>query len=120
MADVIHDRLLRDIDWVPTQINSLTASTPSAIRTPVHFSTDRECLERIMPTVGKFDMKQVTIAWIRNTMELSTVVLSDNLLDLIRANPALEIEEGPFPIRFDGNGDLEEILAEAEALQSAH
>ena len=32
MADVIHDRLLAQIDWNPTRINSLTASTPAAIR----------------------------------------------------------------------------------------
>jgi len=43
MADVVHDRLLPKIDWNPTRINSLTASSPSAIRTPIHFSTDREC-----------------------------------------------------------------------------
>src|SRR5450432_3429031 len=53
MADVIHDRLLEQIDWNPTRINSLTASTPAAIRTPVHFASDRECLEKLMPTVGR-------------------------------------------------------------------
>src|SRR4030088_2530825 len=37
MADVVSDRLLARIDWNPTQINSLTASTPAAIRIPVHF-----------------------------------------------------------------------------------
>ena len=46
MADVVHDRLLEQIDWTPTQINSLTASTPAAIRTPIHFSSDRLCLTR--------------------------------------------------------------------------
>ena len=45
MADVVHDRLLEQIDWTPTQINSLTASTPAAIRTPIHFSSDRLCLQ---------------------------------------------------------------------------
>ena len=40
----------------PTRINSLTASTPAAIRTPIHFPSDRECLERIAPTVGRVDL----------------------------------------------------------------
>ena len=53
MADVITDRLLDRIDWNPTRINSLTASTPSAIRTPIHFPTDRECLEPSPPRWGK-------------------------------------------------------------------
>ena len=56
MADVVTDRLVNRIDWQPTMINSLTANTPAAIRTPIHFKTDRECIERIAPTVGKFDL----------------------------------------------------------------
>src|SRR5580765_2485068 len=70
MADVVSDRLLRKSDWNHTQINSLTASTPAAIRTPLHFPTDRECLERIAPTVGKLDIGDVTIGWVRNSLEL--------------------------------------------------
>ncbi len=46
MADVMHDRLVNDIDWKPTYINSLTASTPAAIRTPIHFSNDVEVLDK--------------------------------------------------------------------------
>ena len=70
MADVTTDRLVNRIDWVPTRVNSLTASTPSAIRTPIHYPTDRECLEAIMPTVGKFDTRHVTIGWIRKARSL--------------------------------------------------
>ena len=70
MADVVSDRLLPKIDWNATQINSLTASTPADIRTPIHFATDRECLERIAPTVGKHDLSEVTYGWIRNSLEL--------------------------------------------------
>jgi hypothetical protein len=106
MADVVHDRLLEKMDWTPTWINSLTASTPAAIRTPIHFPTDRECLERIMPTVGKFTMADVEIGWIRNTMELTRVLLTENLLPQIRRNAALEIVDGPFDFPFDSDGQL--------------
>src|SRR5205823_8532374 len=95
MADVISDRLLDKIDWNPTRINSLTASTPAAIRTPVHFPTDRECLERFAPTVGKFDMSEVTIGWFRNSLELGTLALTENLMPQIRSNPLLEIVREP-------------------------
>src|SRR3989454_6790992 len=80
MADVVSDRPLDKIDWHPTRINSLTASTPAAIRTPAHFATDRECLERIAPTVGKFEIPDVTIGWVRNSLELGTLALTENLL----------------------------------------
>ena len=90
MADVINDRLLKVIDWKPTQINSLTASTPAAIRTPAHFPTDRMCLEKFWPTVGKFKQEDVTIAWIANSMELANLRLSENLRSEIEANPMLD------------------------------
>ncbi|HLY19627.1 MAG TPA: hypothetical protein VKR61_20510, partial [Bryobacteraceae bacterium] len=91
MADVVTDRLVNRIDWTPTRVNSLTASTPSAIRTPIHYPTDRECLEAIAPTVGKFDAREVTIGWIRNTLELSLLAMSENLRPQIERNPMLEI-----------------------------
>ena len=71
MADVVCDRLLGKIDWTPTSINSLTASSPAAVQTPLHYSTDRECLERIAPTVGLIDLSEIRICWVKNTLELN-------------------------------------------------
>jgi hypothetical protein len=105
MADVVADRLVNRIDWEPTWINSLTANTPSAIRTPIHFPTDRECLERIAPTVGKIDLDEVTYIWIRNTMELGRVACSENLRGKIESNPLLEIE-ATVDFDFDGGNNL--------------
>ncbi len=115
MADVISDRLFNKINWVPTRINALTASTPSAIRTPMHYPTDRECLERVFPTVGRFDSKEVTLAWIRNTMELTPLMLSENLLDEIQRNPLLQIVGPAQDVEFDPEGNLVSMLAPALA-----
>jgi hypothetical protein len=106
MADVVTDRLLEGIDWTPTAINSLTASTPAAIRTPVHYASDRECLEKIFPTCGRLDLKDVTLGWIRNTLELRTLALSENLLGQIEANPMLEVLGEAEEMEFDGAGNL--------------
>jgi hypothetical protein len=105
MADVVTDRLVNRIDWVPTWINSLTANTPAAIRTPIHFPTDRECLERIAPTVGKLDLQEVTYGWIRNTMELARLAVSENLRPEIEGKPGIEIES-TIDFEFDGKGNL--------------
>ena len=126
MADVIHDRLLEQIDWNPTQINSLTASTPAAIRTPVHFASDRECLEKLMPTVGRLDLKQVTYGWIPNSLEIGLLALSENLRPEIESMPHLEILGEPWEFEFDAKGDLSSMQEVAEkrgvldALAAAH
>jgi len=119
MADVTTDRLVNRINWEPTWINSLTANTPAAIRTPIHFPTDRECLERISPTVGKIDLSEVTYGWIRNTMELGRLALSENLRAEVEKNPQLEIESA-IDFEFDGNGNLISPFAPVEETAGAH
>jgi hypothetical protein len=119
MADVVTDRLVNRIDWTPTRINSLTANTPAAIRIPVHFPTDRECLEAFAPTVGKLDLSQVTYAWIRNSMELTRLGLSENLRAQVEANPILKIE-ATVDFEFDGSGNLISPFAPVEETAGAH
>jgi hypothetical protein len=105
MADVVTTRLVKRIDWEPTWINSLTANTPAAIRTPIHFPTDRECLERITPTVGRLDLADTTFGWIRNTMELTRIALSENLRGAVERQDGIEVE-AVIDFDFDGEGNL--------------
>jgi hypothetical protein len=119
MADVVTDRLVNRINWEPTWINSLTANTPAAIRTPIHFPTDRECLERIMPTVGRLDLAELTFGWIRNTMELTRIALSENTRAEVEANPALEIE-ATIDFDFDGEENLISPFQPVEETAGAH
>ncbi len=111
MADVITDRLYGKIDMHATQLNSLTASTTRMCQTPIHFPTDRMCLERVVPTLGRLDTREATIAWIRNTLELDELLVSENLRSEIEANPALEILGDPAPIEFQPDGALVESLS---------
>jgi hypothetical protein len=110
MADIISDRLLGKIDWGATYVNSLTACTPAGVRTPVHFPTDRECLERIALTVGKLDTKVVTIGWLSNTMELGLLALSENLLPEVRHNPKLQVVSQALDLQFDSQGNLPYLM----------
>jgi len=119
MADVVTNRLVERIDWAPTTINSLTANTPAAIRTPVHFATDLECLERFAPTVGKLDLSQVTYGWIRNSMELERIGLSENLRAEVERNPNLEIEAA-IDFEFDGHHNLISPFAPVEETAGVH
>jgi len=119
MADVVTDRLVNRTDWQPTIINSLTANTPAAIRTPVHFATDRECLERFAPTVGKLDLDGVTYGWIRNTMELGRLAVSENVRAQVEGNPQLEIES-TIDFDFDGAGNLLSPFAPVAETAGAH
>jgi hypothetical protein len=106
MADVVSDRLLNKVNWDTTYINCLTACTPPGIRTPIHFPTDRECFEKISRTTGRLDARDVTFAWIANSLELGVLGLSENLLDEVRSNPAIEVLSPPMELPFDSGGSL--------------
>jgi hypothetical protein len=105
MADVTTDRLAASIDWGPTLVNALAAGSPARVRLPMHFPNDRDCLERVAPTVGKLDASAVTFGWIQNTLALDRIAVSENLRDVIEAHPLARVE-GEMSLRFDGEGNL--------------
>jgi hypothetical protein len=106
LSDVVHDRLIAKLDTKPTWINALTASTPGAAKTPIHFASDRECLERISLTVGKHNPADVRFGWIENTLEISHLALSENMRAEIENNPLLEIVAEAHELPFNKEGNL--------------
>lgn len=120
MADMIHERLLGEIDWTPTAINSLTASTPAAIRTPINYASDRECLSKLWPTVGKFNSEEITIGWIRNSLDIGMIGLTENLRSVVEANPTLEIVGTSKEWPFDQKGDLPRHLPGVPVGSASH
>jgi hypothetical protein len=108
LADVIHDGLLNDIDWKPTYINSLTASTPAGVRIPIHFPSDLEALTNIAPTVGKIDLSTVTYCRIRNTLELAHAAVSETLVPTLYPNAKTVSAPFDVPLTSANNfGDFE-------------
>lgn len=106
MADVVHDRLVEKVDYEATWVNALTASAPSPGFTPMHFATDRECIERLLPTCGKADTGECTLAWIRNTLELEHTFVSENLLPQSADDPFVHVVGEPLDLPFDAAGNL--------------
>ena len=105
MADMIHSRLLQKVDPESTWVNAVTSGSLAAVRAPIHYPSDRKCIETLVQTVGKADTGTVTIGWIRNSLELGKLALSENLRPQIEANPALEIMGPAFPLCFDNEGN---------------
>jgi hypothetical protein len=106
MADVVHDRLVAKVDPESTWVNAVTSGSLAAVRTPIHYASDRKCIETLAQTVGKAAMAEVTMGWILNSLELGLLAMSENLRGQIEANPMLEILGPAFPLEFDGAGNL--------------
>jgi hypothetical protein len=106
LADVVHDNVLPRINLRVSGLNARTSGSLATVRIPLHFPSDRECLDLLTATVGKLNPADVTMAWIHNTLELGALALSENLRSAIDSNPALEITGPPFAIEFDEAGNL--------------
>src|SRR5688572_22473819 len=105
MADVTTDRLARQIDWEPTRVNALSAGVPSRIRLPTHFPDDRACLRWVSATAGKTDPDRVAFGWMRNTLALDRLAVSENLRAQLDGLPHVVVE-GAFEVRWDDGGNL--------------
>lgn len=110
LADVVTDRLVAAVDWRPTYANAFTSLFTATIQTPAHFPTDRECLQRLLPTVGRIDLRDVTIGWIHNSLELGVLGVSEQLRPVVERNPQLEILGPPCELEFDPDGNLVDLL----------
>jgi hypothetical protein len=62
----------------------------------------------------------VTIGWIRNSLELGTIALSENLLPQIKRNPLLEIVGPAEDLAFDSAGNLVGLPMEVGKPVTAH
>ncbi|HXE62043.1 MAG TPA: hypothetical protein VN519_00795 [Bryobacteraceae bacterium] len=106
LADVVHDDVLPRVNPQVSGLNARTSGSLATVRIPLHFPSDRECIDLLAATVGKLNPADVTMAWIHNTLELGALALSENLRNEIDANPALEIAGPPFTVEFDAAGNL--------------
>ena len=80
------------------------------MKTPLHYGSDLVCLQKFWPTVGKLDPRDVTLGWIKNTLELSPLALSENMLPQIKERPDLEILGDPEPFELDAAGNFRTTL----------
>jgi hypothetical protein len=106
MADIITDRLYDKVNRRATELNALTSGTPPMARIPLHYAGDRTCLETILPTLGHLDPANASLVWIRNTLELDELMVSENLRGEVAAQSGLEILGQPQPLEFDAEGNL--------------
>lgn len=106
VADVVHDRLLEKFDYNAGMVNAVTSGSLTLMRVPLHFASDRECFEVVANSVGKFDPEDITVAWIRNTLELGSIAVSRNLLNEISGDSEIEVAGPERTLEYDAHGDF--------------
>ncbi|MGH9377526.1 MAG: hypothetical protein ACRD1I_01880 [Terriglobia bacterium] len=79
MADLIHERLYRKIDFDKMYVNARTSLNPEMARLPMWFRSDREALNIALGALGGASPAEARLAFIRNTLSLDLILVSEAL-----------------------------------------
>jgi hypothetical protein len=105
-ADFTLKRLVNKIDFESTAINCQTACCPEAGRVPLAYDNDRQALAAALMTIRPAQADEVGIVYIKNTLELKHMMVSQVYSEQVRNDPALVIEAVGKRLEFDPQGML--------------
>ncbi len=106
LADFTTQRLVDALDLEKTYVNALTAISPEKAAIPMHFETDRQCLESCLKTIGQVKPEKARIVRIKNTLALDKLLVSRALEEEVVSNPDLSMVSSWEPIAFDEKDNL--------------
>jgi hypothetical protein len=108
LADLTTERLVRQIDPTPMQVNSTTSNFLTRARVPLSLPTDRDVIAASLDTCWRTDRAQARMVLIPNTLELTTMWVTPPMAADVAAHPELAFETDFLPIPLDERGGLEQ------------
>jgi hypothetical protein len=106
LVDFVTERFLRRVDHDVTRLNALTSCSPTGAKTPVVLPDDRAVLLAALQT-SPLRPRGPRVVYVRDTLELERVWVSESCRPLIEGREEVEIVSGPKPLRFDEQGRLQ-------------
>ena len=106
LSDAIHERLYQKIDLKKMYANARTSMNPPMPRIPIFFPDDRQALAWLLGALGSPEPAEQRVAWIRNTLNLQHIAVSELLARDASALPGWRLHPEPFAPGFDNSGNL--------------
>src|SRR5215471_6541941 len=106
MADVVSARLVNEMDKLSTYTNALAAMAAGAVRIPMYFSNDAECLGAALRLAGA-DPAEARVVRVRNTLALDLFVASAAYAQEIAGREDLTLLRSSVDWRFTDDGDFD-------------
>lgn len=108
ILDFTTRRAYDKFDFENTYPNALTSTVPMSVKLPMVLKNDKQAIQAAIKTCNILDKKAVRFARIKNTVAVSEIEISENLIEEARANPYLEVGADPRPaeLPFDEKGNL--------------
>lgn len=109
MADVICKRAFDKIDAATTYPNAITTTCHRNVAIPIVMENDRLVIQTCLKGCYNFDIRNPRIIYIKNTLELEHVWLSEAFRNEVLNREGVEIETAPCDIVFDQNGMVQQM-----------
>jgi hypothetical protein len=106
LADFTTKRLVDQIDYNALYINAQTAYRTDSCKIPMYFETDEEVLKVATDMAGVENPADYKMVWIKNTLELEEIYVSEAYIKELKKNSNLEICGGPYEVQMDRNGNM--------------
>jgi hypothetical protein len=105
-ADFTTQRLVDKIDFQATAINCLTSCCPEAGKIPLTYKCDQDAIVAALTTIRPYRLEDLRIVHIKNTLELTKILVSEGCLSELSRTGNLEIGKTPLQLNFDEAGNL--------------
>lgn len=100
LADITTRKVFEAIEWEKGYANALTSTVVSTVKLPMFMETEELAVKAAIKTCNAFDPSKVRLVWIRNTLELKDVWISESLLEEARRREDVEILTEPVSTDF--------------------
>jgi len=106
LADYTTKRLVEKIDFKALNLNSQTAFRTDACRIPMTFDNDLEAFKSAADLPLEYNPETYKLIWIKNTLKLNHIAVSDAYINRMGKLPGVEIVKGPLEIKQDKGMNL--------------
>jgi hypothetical protein len=109
VADFISRKAAQSIDLASVYTNCLTSRYSIGGKLPMVMNNDFDAIYAAASSSGVSNVKDVRIVRIKNTLELDSIWVSENMSSEVKNSGALEIEETPSEILFDSDNNISDL-----------
>jgi hypothetical protein len=119
LADIIHERLYRKIDFEKMYVNARTSLNTDVARVPMWFGTDRDAVGFALRLLGNPSAHEQRLVAIRNTLNLNRILVSEALAREAAELGGWRASPESAPLKFDREGNLPVPVSNSSLLEQA-
>lgn len=106
MADTTTKRAFEKLDTNAAYFNMLTSTVLCVGKIPMVLEDDKLAIQAALKTLTQVDRDHIRMVYLKNTLSLETIMVSEALLEQVRGRDDMEILEQPHPLSFDSEDRL--------------